>query len=365
MIEVLVEGMTNNKGGKETYLVNVFMVLDKSKYNVTFIAYDEKIAYENILKEKGAKILHLPPRYKGLKKHRMALNKVFEDKKYDVVWAHKTTLSACEILSIAKKNDVALRIVHSHSSSNMGSKFTFIMHSINRKLIFRWANEYLACSEVAAQWFYGKHPAKILTNVIDINEFKFNLEVRDRIRKDLRLKDKFVIGHVGRFGKEKNHNKLVAVFAECKKKDTNVKLVLCGDGEERKRIEQQIKKLKLQDDIILLGMVDNVNEILQAMDILVMPSYFEGLPFAVLEAQAAGLKCIVSDTISVECNVLEWNTFLPLNESSEFWAETILKNNTLYDRKMGYVVMREKGFDMQENVHKIESIIEGGLKSFV
>lgn len=355
MINVLIEGMTNNKGGKETYIINMFNFMDKTKYRFTFIAYDDEIAYEDYLKNAGAEVIHVAARHKGLFKHRKELCHLFKTKHFDVVWAHKTTLSACEILSIAKTYRVSVRIVHSHSSQNMGGKFTYVMHRINQKFVFDWANVYMACSEVAAKWFYGNHPAIIIKNGIDLEKFKFSEEVRKKIRNKLNLDKDFVIGHVGLFSKIKNQEKVINVFNEFKKLNSHSKLVLCGDGKERKNIENQIKKLGLENDVLLLGMVNNVHEILQAVDVIVMPSLFEGLPFALLEAQAAGLKCIVSDTVSKEADVTGWNVYMPLDEIDVNWARELNKVFiTKSDRNDGYRKLKTAGYDILDCVNVVE-----------
>lgn len=354
MIELLIEGMTENKGGKETYIINIFNFLDKTKYHVTFVSYNKEIAYEIYLKNNGATIVKIPPRHDGLYQHRKALDNLFSKQYFDIVWAHKTTLSACEILSISKKNGVPVRIIHSHSSANMGGKFTYVMHNINRKCIFRIANNYFACSVTAARWFYGKHPSQIMINGIDLDKFKYNPSLRDKIRKEMNLDNSFLIGHVGRFGIEKNHKKLINIFNILKQKKENSKLILCGDGEERNSIEQQIEELDLKTDVLLLGNVDNVNEILQAIDIMVMPSLFEGFPFALLEAQTAGLRCVVSDTVSKEIDVLGWNQFLPLSLDDNLWADNILKNNSILDRYEGYRIIKEKGYDLNDCLSALE-----------
>lgn len=363
MINILIEGMTSNRGGKESYIVNMWSAMDKEKYSFSFVAYDDQIAYEEVLKQNGAEVIHLLPRHSGLLKHRDALDKMFKEKHFDVVWAHKTTLSACEILSIAKNNNVPVRIVHSHSSANMGGKFTFLMHSINKKRIFKMANEYFACSQVAAQWFFGDKPAKIMVNGINLEQYKFNAAIRENIRQKYDLHNNLVLGHVGRFGVEKNHKKLLNVFAACKKIMPNIKLILCGDGEERTNIEFEIKKLNLEGDVLLLGVISNVNEILQAMDIFVMPSLFEGLPFALLEAQAAGLKCIVSDTVSAEVDIMGWNRFLPLALEDNLWAKNILEMEQEYNRIIGYEVMKKRGFDITDGAREVERSIDLKLES--
>ena len=235
------------------------------------------------------------------------------------------------------------------------------MHSINKKRIFKMANEYFACSQVAAQWFFGDKPAKIMVNGINLEQYKFNAAIREKIRQKYDLHDDLVLGHVGRFGVEKNHKKLLNVFAACKKIMPNIKLILCGDGEERKNIESEIKKLNIEGDVLLLGVISNVNEILQAMDIFVMPSLFEGLPFALLEAQAAGLKCIVSDTVSPEADIVGWNRFLPLKLEDSLWAKEILTVDQGYERIVGYKVMKERGFAISDGVKEVEKCINSRL----
>ena len=193
-----------------------------------------------------------------------------------------------------------------------------------------------------------------MINGIDLDKFKYNPSLRDKIRKEMNLDNSFLIGHVGRFGIEKNHKKLINIFNILKQKKENSKLILCGDGEERNSIEQQIEELDLKTDVLLLGNVDNVNEILQAIDIMVMPSLFEGFPFALLEAQTAGLRCVVSDTVSKEIDVLGWNQFLPLSLDDNLWADNILKNNSILDRYEGYRIIKEKGYDLNDCLSALE-----------
>ena len=405
MIKILIEGVTDNKGGKESYILNMFRAFDKSRFAFTFVAYDRDMVYREELLEAGAQVVDLPPRHAGLSAYRKALRQTLDEGGYDVVWAHKTTLSSCEILELAAKCKVPVRIVHSHSSSNMGGSFTLMMHRLNQRRIFGWANEFVACSDVAAKWFYRDHPARILKNGIDLEKFRFSPAIRERIRKqygwDKAAADvpaagsqtrgsdhdscaeehggsradecvssraeecggRFVIGHVGRFGVEKNHMKLLSVFHAYLQRNPSAVLLLCGDGEERERIVSRIRELGIEDQVFMPGVVDNVHEYLQAMDVMVMPSLFEGLPFALLEAQAAGLGCVVSDTVSPESDVAGRNRRIGLNEPDEVWAEAI---DTLaaekYDRSKGYEVLKEQGFDIRDNVAEAVEMIEAHLR---
>lgn len=356
-INIAFEGMTSNKGGTETFIINVYNKLDKSRFKSYFIAYEEKIAYEEYLRESGAVVVHLTSRYESPVGFCSALRQFFKGYRVDIIWAHKTTLSSCESLMIAKLYHVPVRIIHGHSSDNMGNSLTALLHSMNRVYIRHLTTEQFACSELAAKYFFGKHKAKIIRNALDLDQFRYNPEVREGIRETLGCSGKKVIGHVGRFGAEKNHAKLIRVFEKIHVRDDNTRLVLCGDGEERKNIEKLIRHYNLEGSVCLVGNVDNVNEILQGVDIFVMPSLFEGLPFALLEAQTCGLKCVVSDTVSRESDVLGWNEFLPLDASDEIWADAVLQVDLNYDREQGYKTMKDKGYGVEENIRFIEKIV--------
>lgn len=357
MINIVFEGMTSNKGGMETFIVNIYNKLDKSRFKSYFIAYDKRIAYEDYLKESGAIVIHFPSRYENPIGFCAALRQFFKRGKIDMIWAHKNTLSSCESLMIAKLYHVPIRIIHGHSSDNMGNRLTAFLHRVNRVYIRHLTTNQFACSELASKYFYGKNKAKIIRNALDLERFKYNPEIRDNIRKTLGLSGKRVIGHVGRFGAEKNHSKLIRVFERIHAKDRDTALVLCGDGEERENIVGLIDKNNLECSVYLAGNVDNVDEILQGIDVFVMPSLFEGLPFALLEAQTSGLKCVVSDTVSRESDVLGWNKFLSLKESDEVWADTVLEMKLDYDRSRGYQVMKDKGYGVEENIRFIEKIV--------
>lgn len=358
MKKILIDGMTCNKGGKETFIINHYKkLIATDRYEFTFISYDDEMAYEDYLKETGASVIHLPPRNRGLVQYVSALNRLLREGRFDVVWAHETSLSRCELLMLAKLHRVPKRLIHSHSSSNMGSRFTYIMHSINKVFLPLWVTDRLACSESAAKWFYRGKNYRIIKNGIDVEQYRFDQQVRDSIRDAFDLGDSLVIGHVGRFGFEKNHKKLINVFNNLLRIRPDSKLLLCGDGEERSNIEAQIKELGICDNVLLLGVVDNVHQILQAVDVLVMPSLFEGLPFALLEAQASGLNCVVSDTVSKEADVTDQIVFLPLELDDYKWAE-VIAGELNSNREASAEVIIHKGFDINESVRIVEDLLD-------
>lgn len=355
---ILIEGMTEGVGGKETYIINTFRAMDKAKYRFIFVSYNIKIAYEEELIKSGAVIVHVTPRSKNPLVFWKELNQIFKKYNIDVVWAHKTTLSSCEIFKAANKFNVPIIIIHSHCSENMGGRFTQIMHDYNKRRIDKLANIKMACSDVASKWFYDDKESIIMKNAINLEKFRFNSSVREQIRNELKLENKLVLGHVGRFGVEKNHTKLLNVFHKLCEQNPESRLILCGDGEEREHIEDLIQQFNLSDNVILTGIINNVNEMLQAFDVLIMPSLFEGLPFALLEAQASGLKCVVSDTVSSESNVMGWNIPVPLNASDQEWVDSINSIDLHYNREEAYEEMKIKGFDLNDSIKLIENTID-------
>lgn len=354
MINLLLCGMTENPGGKETYIFNVFKYLDKNRFHVYFLAMDPVIAYEDEIKKMGGEVLHIPNRCQGLFKYIASLKKVFKQHHIDVIWSHKTSLSSSEDIYIAKKYGVPCRLVHAHQSANMGSKFTYVMHCLNRLFIPYQATDLYSCSKVASTYFYKKHSSLVLPNFFDVDSYQYDLHKRQEWRQALKIDNEPVIGHVGRFQPEKNHEKILTVFREFLKFYPNAKLLLCGDGERRHIIEDKIKELHLENKVILTGIVNNVKDYLQVMDYFILPSFFEGLPYVALEAQAAGLKCLCADTVSQEINITGLVDFLPLEASDDTWA-SYLNAHLIYDRSNKYnYLLKEKKFDIKSTIKEIE-----------
>lgn len=194
-------------------------------------------------------------------------------------------------------------------------------------------------------------------NGIEINKFEFNYEVRERIRKELNIENRFVVGHVGRFFKQKNHEFLIDIMNTLIKKEPNAVLLLIGIGELQDSIKKKVIESGIEDKVIFFGASDNVNELLQAMDVFVMPSFHEGLPVVGIEAQAAGLPCIFSDTIAHEVNISGSVEFLSLKNDSTYWADKVInsKVNNLERRKNADRV-RSAGYDIQSTADDLTNI---------
>lgn len=325
-MHLLMSGMSASKGGKETYIVGMTRELIKLGDTVDFLTVDNPMAYEDEMASLGCCIYHIPKRNEHPIGHRKAIAQVLSSGQFDVVWSHKTSLSSIDDLEIAKNAGVSTRIVHSHCTENMGGRFTAIMHAVNRKRVGRIATHYFACSQRAGKYFFPPNIGfEVVNNAFDVDKFAFSNEARKAVRYKLAISEStFVLCHVGRFSQEKNHSKILNVFANIHAKNFDTVLLLCGDGPTRKQTEDLAAALGITNSVLFLGVVDNIPSILSASDVLIFPSIHEGLPYALLEAQANGLPCVVSDTIDRDGFQKGIVNSLDITISDEVWAEQCL-----------------------------------------
>lgn len=356
MKKILIDGMSSNMGGVEKFVYTIYETL-KDEWQVDFITVDESIPYQEEFLSNGSKIYKITPRYVSITKYRNEIKEVFEKNQYDVFWFNKTTLSSIESIKAAKKSGVRKVICHSHQSKNMGTLFTLMMHKLNRKKIEKYIDDKVACSQDAAEWFFKLKAgeATILPNAVSIDKYEPNEILRNKKREKLGIEDKFVIGNVARFAREKNHKFLIDIFAElCKKEDAM--LISCGEGPLWEEIKNYAKEKNVDDKILFLGMRTDIPELLQAIDVIVFPSLFEGLPFSLVEAQAGGLPCLISDTIGKETKITDLVKFFSLNEDAEAWANEIIKYKD-YKKVTKRSQLEEKGFSSDAIEHKIKSLV--------
>lgn len=241
-------------------------------------------------------------------------------KKYHITHAYIHGNSALMVLDafpckICHTNDI---IMHSHSSSSDFPLFHYLMKPFVRTV----STKRIACSDKAGKWAFGRD-YNVIVNGIDVNNYTFNDSIRKKYREEFNLANQFVIGHVGRFNEQKNHEFLIQIFDALVKKRSNCKLLLCGEGETKPRVKKQIKDLGLESKVILLEETQNINDYLQMMDCFVLPSRYEGLCLVALEVQANGLPLVASDRCSKQTNVTGNMQFVSLNDSPEVWAERI------------------------------------------
>lgn len=315
-VRVLHAVVNMNRGGAETLIMNLYRNVDRTRLQFDFLtckpgSFDEEI------EALGGTIHRLP--YitdTGHFGYIRALEQFFAShKQYRIVHAHMDKMSGL-VLRAAKKNGVPVRIAHSHNTSSEGGFTAKLYKWLVGNVIATSATHLFACSEAAADWMYARRStrATILQNGIDCTKFDFNQSIRREVRRELRITDDtFVVGHVGRFAAQKNHSFLLEAYKQFQAAVPNSVLLLAGDGPLRAEMENKAKALGLAERIRFLGVRSDIERLLQAFDVFVFPSLHEGLPVTIIEAQGAGLPCVLSDRITPEVDMgmgLVW--FFPL-----------------------------------------------------
>jgi glycosyltransferase involved in cell wall biosynthesis len=361
----IVQGM--NRGGIETMLMNLYRYINRDDVQFDFmISCIEKSDYEEEILSLGGKIFRMSPiNILTPNRYLKDVNRFFkENQNYKIVHSHMNAVSALP-LYIAKKNHIPIRISHSHI--NFGGKgLKGIMKNIIRYPLRRVATHYFACSRDAAIFLFGKNYFEkqnsfILNNAISAEHYVYNPKMRLELRGKYNIEGKTVFGHIGRFNYQKNHLFILDIFELIHNGNPNAILMLIGDGELRMQIEEKIVKLGLGDSVILTGVVPNVCDYLQAMDIFLFPSLFEGLGMGLVEAQSAGLKCFASDSTPIESEITDLVTFISLNEKAEIWAEKILNVGKEYNRENMLSQIQNAGYDVKTTSKWLEDFYKSKI----
>lgn len=355
MIRVLQIVTYMGRGGLETMIMNYYRNIDRNKVQFDFLVHrQEEADYDKEIVALGGKIYHMPMLNPFSKSYFNALDSFFKEHKYDIVHCHLDCMSAYP-LKIAKKNGVRVRIAHSHNKSqDKNLKYPIKLYS--KRLIPKYATHLLSCGKEAGDWMFNGKPYTILNNAIDAQSYRFDKQIREEMREQLGFnQEDFVIGHVGRFNPQKNHNFIIDVFNFVHKKNTAAKLVLVGTGDGQKAIKEKVESLALSDSVLFLGNRTDVNKILQAMDVFLFPSLYEGLPLSIIEAQAAGLPCVISDNVPPECIVTDLIEAASLDDALAKW-EIVITSQKSVKRKDTYELIKKSGFDVKSNVLVLEKM---------
>lgn len=367
------------KGGTESVMLNIFDNIDQERFHIDFLLMhdtqnEDKTEASRYLRKKGASIYYYTPLKSGLFQSRKSLEVFFKSHHYDIVHTHMNALGA-EVLKIAKKYGVPVRVAHSHNTwhqleiRNPKDLMHYLFLEKERKQIRRVATHYIGCSEEAGEWLFGKKICKsseyfTFKNAIDVEKYQFNLETRKKLRTKYHLENQFVVGHVGRFDYQKNHLFLIQIFERLHNQNANTKLMLIGIGEYFEKMQALVHQLNLEDSVLFLGKRSDVPELLQVMDVFYLPSHFEGLPVSLIEAQASGLKCIVSDKVSRQSDISNNVRFLGIedNKIDQWVALTHSIINHSYKRETPFFEIRKNGYDMKYNINILEKYYLDALK---
>lgn len=355
MLRVLQVVSGLNYGGIELFLKNVIehMPLDDIQMSI-LVTSPERGALEDFF-EKKCNIYHLRDcsTRRVRKKGRIEFFKAHQYE-FDIVHIHTVLTTCYSIAKIAKKYQKCKVIIHSHIAADYSFAIK-IKNDLARPLMNKYADVRLACSRNSAYFLFGKkygESAVVIKNAIDCDKFAFSESIRTEVRKELEIDDDiFVLGNVGRMSAQKNQLFLLEIFNEFHILQPKSKLLIVGDGELRTDIENKITRLGLNENVILTGAREDIYRLLNAMDCFVMPSYFEGLAISAVEAQANGLQCYLSDTITKDINLTGKCEFLSITAEARMWALKI--TNTNIARSVNIDIIDGQGFNISSTVKQL------------
>ncbi|MDR1688872.1 MAG: glycosyltransferase [Clostridiales bacterium] len=369
-IRVLHFPLRNNFGGISSFILRSWQFIDKSRFLFDFATMSkEPLYFEEELVKQGCKVYHIP--LYAVEDESLFISE-FEKVlcNYDVVHLHNGywTSFACE--KAAKNVGIPNVIIHAHNTGigviNGGATYEealFLHNKLKSELTSDTASRFLACSIPAGDWLYGKSIPKkeiqILNYAIDTELFSYNNGVRESYRKELGILNDFVIGHVGRFERQKNHLFLIDTFSKVCRYLPNTKLVLVGIGADFEIIKNKVEQYKLIEKVILLGKRTDVANLLQAMDVFAFPSFFEGFGIVLIEAQASGLRCIVSDNVPEEAQITDLIQYQPLD--TDVWCKKIVElANDSFIRTNYSTEVAKSGYSIKDQIKNLEKIYSGG-----
>lgn len=358
MKKVLFISQYLNRNGTEAFMMSVFRGVDRTRFQIDFLLYTkQETDYSREVEAAGSKVYRVTSRRESPYKWYKELYTFFKlhSAEYQAIHFCGNHVNAMAPIYFAYHFGVPVRIVHAHNSFARGS-FVKLCHVLNRTLSRRMSTHHLACSDLAAKWFFGKHPAQIVKNGIDLERFAFDPKVRSSMRESLGLDQKdVVIGHVGAFRVEKNHRQILRIFHQFLEKEPNARLVLIGDGALLDEARLLAEQLAIVDKVHFLGLRSDVDMLMQAMDLFLMPSTFEGLPFVLIEAQTAGLPCVISDVISKDIALTSLVHYCSLNAPLACWVSAMQK--ALEEpREDKSDEVKRAGYSVKDTVRCLEAI---------
>lgn len=352
MKRILVYGMTDNRGGIERYLVNLAHRLN-GKIAFDYITDFPEIAHKEELEEMGSKIFFIPAKSKGVFAHLRAFYKILSaHKEYSCVYFNVLDAGAAvtQVIPFILGRKI---ITHSHNGDTDKKN----LHKFCKPFLKLFTKHRVACSLLAANYMFDSAKnVLIVPNAIDVSRFSFDEEKRKNKRKKLGIEDKKVICHIGRLSNQKNPLRLLQIFKAVLEKDSKAVLLSIGAGEMEAEVHTYSKVLGIEKSILFLGMRTDIEELLLASDVFVLPSLYEGLPIVALEAQASGLPIILSDNITKEINVCKTCDFLSLDEGNDAWAQKILSK--IGERYSCAEKISAAGYDINETKENDEKILK-------
>lgn len=348
-------------GGAETFLMKLYRKLDKSRFQIDFaVAKNEPGYYDQEILSLGGRLHHIHSKSSSIIQNFKDIKNLVSQEKYAyVLRTSQHSLSALELLAAKWGGAKITAFRSSNSNTTSGTYKELFLHRLFRFMPRHFANVRIAPSTEAAEFMFGKgcirkNQAVLLHNAVDFNLFCYNKDIRNTIRNEFKISNSTtVIGNVGRFNQQKNHGFLLDVFLLYTHKNPNAVLLLVGKGELQTVIEEKVRKMGLTNKVLFVGVRSDIPALLSAMDVFVFPSLYEGMPNTVIEAQATGLQCVISNTITREANITGLIHYLPLGNASE-WAN--------YIERLPKVVRETPRQKFKENCYDIETVTKQFVK---
>lgn len=336
-------------GGTQSFLMNLYRNIDRSKVQFDFLVeYEEKEFYDDEIISLGGKIYYTNFRKTlNLIKFKRTMSDILKDHpEYKIVHIHATAIGKI-CTDVARKCGVKTIIAHTHNNSAV-KDWKYYPKILLRKLYTNGPTDFFACSEDAGRYTFKNKKFTVIYNAIDIDKFLFNQEVRENFRKELNIEDKFVIGNIGRLHEQKNQSFLIDIFYEIQKNKDNAILLIIGKGPLENELKEKVSNLGINNKVYFLGNRKDVERIYQGMDVFVLPSLFEGLGIVAVEAQVSGLPVVASTGVAKEANITNNIQNIDLNDSIDTWKEAICKSN-VESRNSVEKIVRNSKFDVKNN----------------
>ncbi len=335
-------------GGLENFIMNLYDKIDKEKFQFDVVVHSrQENDYVEKIQEMGGKVYEVPRLTHKPIENLKRIYKIVKENKYKIVIRHTPNALVIPQLYVAKLAG-AKTICHSHNETDP----LRILHQLGRLMMNIAVVDRMACSTAAGRWMFGRRDFKIVKNAIDIKKFEYEVEKENDIREEFQIGKRKVYGHIANFIESKNHTYLLKIFKEIAILDAEAMFFCVGEGQLRPIIEKEIEELNLKDRVILTGSRNDVEKFMSCFDVLIFPSIFEGLPLTLIEAQSAGLPCLISDTITEEVIVTKGLVaYMSINEKPEVWAKKAIDIASVEKkdekRKSQHESIKEAGYDME------------------
>jgi glycosyltransferase involved in cell wall biosynthesis len=318
--------------------------LNKAEFNITLITGGVAEQYQKRIIEAGITVISSPNRKKNQLKYRKELIHLMKESKIDIIHAHGNSATLAIEMLAAKQAGVPIRIAHSHNTTCTHK----LLDKLLRPVFYSCYTDGVACGEEAGKWMFGLHPFQVIKNGVNIEDFRFNRQSRQKAREQLAIENMHVIGHIGRFTYQKNHELIIDIFKRYLAVKPNSVLLLVGNGPLEDNIKKLVKEKGIDTKVIFYGTSKDTPSLYSAMDTFIFPSRFEGLPLTLIEAQANGLPCIISNRISEEVNMTSQINVLPIEGNLDNWIEAVgrIQADRIYSSDKAISLLEQYGYNI-------------------